>query len=130
MTTGVGAKQPRTLKRHEGLKAWAACHELTLALYRVTAAWPPEERYALSGQVRRAGVSAAANIAVGAALRGNRHFRRYLDTALGSLSELSYYLTLARDLGYLPKERWGELEALRDHAGRLTWGLYASLTKT
>ena len=84
----------------------------------------------LSAQVRRTSCSAAANIAEGAAVRGNRQFRKYLDTALGSLSELSYYLLLARDVGYLPKERWGEFEALRDHARRLTWRLYASMTKT
>lgn len=47
--------------------------------------------------------------------------------SLGSLSELSYFLLLSRDLGYLTADRWGELEAIRDHAGRLTWGLYRSL---
>jgi hypothetical protein len=47
--------------------------------------------------------------------------------SLGSISELSYVLLLARDLGYLKPEEWGEVEALRDHAGRLTWGLYRSL---
>jgi hypothetical protein len=50
-----------------------------------------------------------------------------LDISLGSLAELSYILRLARDLGYLKAEVWGETEALRDHAGRLTWGLYRSL---
>ncbi len=43
--------------------------------------------------------------------------------ALGSLAEVSYYLKLALDLGYLDRAEWGEVEALRDHAGRLTWGL-------
>jgi four helix bundle protein len=119
----------RSSKRHEGLKAWLACHELVLALYRATHGWPVEERYALSLQVRRAAYSAAANIAEGSATRGHRQFRKYLDTALGSLSELSYSLLLARDLDYLPRETWGELEALRDHAGRLTWGLYASVAR-
>jgi four helix bundle protein len=120
----------RSAKRHEGLKAWSACHELAMALYPATAAWPREERYGLTAQVRRACCSAAANIAEGAAVRGSRQFRKYLDSSIGSLAELSYYLLLARDLGYLAKEQWGELEALRDHAGKLTWGLYASLPKS
>jgi hypothetical protein len=47
--------------------------------------------------------------------------------SLGSISELSYILVLARDLDYIKPEEWGEIEALRDHAGRLTWGLYRSL---
>ena len=58
---------------------------------------------------------------------GVREFCRFLNISLGSISELSYILLLARDLGYLKPEEWGEIEAMRDHAGRLTWGLYRSL---
>ena len=113
--------------RHEGLKAWVACHELVLAVYRVTSEWPSCERYGLTSQARRAAYSAAANIAEGSAKRGSREFCRFLNMSLGSISELSYVLLLARDLRYLKVEEWGETEALRDHAGRLTWGLYRSL---
>jgi four helix bundle protein len=119
----------RSGKRHEQLKAWVACHELVLAIYRCTAAWPKIEQYSLTSQARRAAFSAAASIAEGSAKRGTREFRRFLDISVGSLAELSYILLVARDLGYLTTERWGEIEALRDHAGRLTWGLYRSLIK-
>lgn len=51
----------------------------------------------------------------------------FLDISLGSLAELSYIFLLARDLGYIKAEIWGEIEAIRDHAGRLTWGLYRAL---
>jgi four helix bundle protein len=114
----------RNGKRHERLKAWLACHDLALAVYRRTREWPTTERYALTAQGRRAAYSAAANIAEGAARKSSREFRHHLDIALGSLAELSYVLVLARDLEYLRKETFGEIEALRDHAGRLTWGLY------
>jgi four helix bundle protein len=113
--------------RHVGLKAWVACHELALAIYRITADWPAREQYGLTSQARRAAYSGAANIAEGSAKRGNREFRRYLNIALGSIAELSYVLLLAKDLRYVSPEAWGEVEALRDHAGRLTWGLYRSL---
>jgi four helix bundle protein len=114
-------------KRHEGLKSWAACHSLALALYRATRKWPHHEAYGLVSQARRAAYSAASNIAEGAAKRGSAEFKRFLNISLGSLAELSYVLLLARDLEYLRTEEWGELEALRDHAGRLTWGLYRAL---
>ena len=120
---------PNRGKRHEQLKAWVACHELALAVYRFTGSWPREEQYSLTAQVRRAAYGAAANIAEGSAKRGNREFRRFLDMSLGSLSELSYFLLLSRDLGYLTGDEWGELEATRDNAGRLTWGLYRSITR-
>ncbi|MGZ8392864.1 MAG: four helix bundle protein [Gemmatimonadales bacterium] len=127
MDSRLGAASPRDGKRHERLKSWAACHELALAMYRLTKDWPANERYGLTSQARRASYSASANIADGSAKRGAREFRRYLDISLGSLSELSYILLLARDLGYLKAEAWGEIETLRDHAGRLTWGLYRAV---
>ena len=124
-----GTVSVRYGKRHERLKSWASCHELALAIYRLTKDWPTSEQYGLTSQARRAAYSASANIAEGSAKRGAREFRRYLDISLGSLSELSYVLLLARDLGYLKPEGWGELEALRDHAGRLTWGLYRAVDR-
>jgi four helix bundle protein len=106
--------------RHEGLKSWLACHELVLAVYRLTARWPNGERYGLTSQARQAAYSTAANIAEGSARRGSKEFSRFLNISLGSISELAYILVLARDLNYINREEWGEIEALRDHAGRLT----------
>jgi four helix bundle protein len=125
--TSATSKPVRIGARHERLKAWVACHELVLSVYRVSSTWPSAERYGLTSQARRAAYSTAANIAEGSAKRGNREFRRFMDITLGSISELTYILRLARDLGYLKPEVWGEIEAMRDHAGRLTWGLYRSI---
>jgi four helix bundle protein len=127
MGTLQHAAPQRIPSRHEGLKAWVACHELVLAVYRTTSRWPSREQYGLTSQARRAAYSAAANIAEGSAKKGSREFCRFLNISLGSISELSYVLLLGRDLEYLKAEEWGEIEALRDHAGRLTWGLYRSL---
>ena len=78
-------------------------------------------------QARRAAHSAAANIAEGCAKRGSREFRRYLDISLGSLSELSYTLMLAKDLKILSDEEWERLDQLHGKAGGMTWLLYKSL---
>src|SRR3954464_4175206 len=83
---------------YERLKAWERCHQLCVAVYNATNSWPTAERYGLVSQARRAAHSAAANIAEGSAKKGSREFRRYLDISLGSLSELSYTLLLAKDL--------------------------------
>jgi four helix bundle protein len=129
MATSVSKLPVRKGPRHSGLKSWVACHELVLSIYRLTAEWPPKEQYGLTSQARRAAYSAAANIAEGSAKKGRREFRRFLNISLGSISELTYILLLARDLGYISREVWGEMEAMRDHAGRLTWGLYRSLER-
>ena len=112
---------------YERIKAWERCHELCVAVYSVTNSWPPAERYGLTVQARRAAHSAAANIAEGCAKRGAREFRRYLDISLGSLSELSYTLLLAKDLQILPQTDWEKLEELHRRAGGMTWLLYKSL---
>lgn len=99
-----------------------------MAVYRLTAAWPVHERYGLVSQVRRAAVSIASNIAEGAAKRGHREFRRYVDISLGSLSELTYLLRLALDLGYLTEDDHRSTEQLRNRTGQMTWRLYQAIS--
>ena len=117
------------MKTFEKLLAWQACHKLVLAVYQVTAKGPSDERFGLTAQARRAAFSAAANIAEGSAKRGYRELRRFLDVSIGSLSELSYILRLTKELGILAEDEAGTLEALRDDAGRITWGLYSHASK-
>jgi four helix bundle protein len=116
-------------KRYERLQAWQACHDLVQSTYGLTGDWPVDERFGMVSQARRAAFSAAANIAEGAAKRGPKEFRRYLDVAIGSLAELSYCLRLAKDLGFRSSERLGEAQTLCDHASRVTWGLYRVVAK-
>ncbi len=47
-----------------------------------------------------------ANIAEGCGKRSKPQLRHSVDSATGSLSELEYWLLLARDLRYLPKEEY------------------------
>jgi len=112
---------------YERFTAWKVSYELTLKVYDVTDRFPRSELYGLTSQARRAAFSVAANIAEGAAKRGCREFRRYLDIALGSITELQVALQLARDRGYISAESWAELEQLRNRAGAVTWGLYRAI---
>ena len=114
---------------YERFRAWRACDDLVVLVYRVTGGFPSHERYGLVSQARRAAVSAAANIAEGSAKRGATEFRRFLDIAMGSLTEVSYLLQVARKLEYLTAEQWGELETMRSRAGKLTWRLYQAVSK-
>ena len=116
-------------KPYERFKAWEACHQLVQNVFRLTGKWPRDERYGLAAQARRAAVSAAANICEGSARRGSKEFPRFLDLSLGSLAELAYLLRLGADLKYSDPEEHTEIEILRDHASRLTWGLYSAVAK-
>ena len=112
---------------YERLDAWKQAHNLALMVYRLTERWPSHERFGITSQVRRAAVSVPSNLAEGAAKRGRREFRRYIDIALGSLSELRSLLHLARDLGYVSDASHAEVDVVRDRTGRMIWRLYQAM---
>ncbi len=113
----------------ERLDAWQRCHELTLAVYLVTRNWSDSERFGLISQVRRAAVSVECNIAEGAAKRGPAEFRRYLDIALGSLSEVACLLRIAADLNLHSQVESERINEIREKASQVTWRLYQSMSK-
>jgi len=117
------------MRPYERLIAWRHCHRLALFIYQVTNRFPKSELYGVTAQMRRAATSAAANIAEGCTKRGRPEFRRFLDITLGSLSELSYFGLLARDLRLLGTEEWGEFEQLHAEAGKTTMGLYKAIAR-
>jgi four helix bundle protein len=115
---------------YEKFAAWKAAHELALSVYNLTERWPSSERYQLTAQVRRAALSVPTNISEGAAKRGKTEFRRYLDIARGSLSELTYLLHFSKDRGLVDEAELRGVDELRNRTGRLTWGLYSALGKS
>src|SRR5687767_13851776 len=98
--------------------------------YTTSSNWPKSERSELTFQMRRAALFVPTNIAEGAARKGTREFQRYLDISLGSLSELSYLLRFAKDLGFFDQDAYLKLDQLRTRTGTLTWRLYACITRT
>jgi len=117
------------VRPYEKLIAWHHCHRLALLTYKITEGFPKSERYGITSQMRRAAVSAAANIAEGSAKRGFPELRRFLDISLGSLSELAYLGTLARDLRLLAVDSWQDLDRVQAEAGRTTMGLYKAIAR-
>ena len=93
------------------LKVWERSHDLALAVYAATAAFPKEEQFGLTSQIRRSASSVPSNIAEGCGRDGNSEFRRFLFIALGSANELEYQLLLARDLGFIPLDDHERLAA-------------------
>jgi four helix bundle protein len=112
---------------YEKLHAWRECHELALAVYQATKTYPADERYGLTSQTRRAAFSAAVNIVEGSARRSTKEFRRFLDIALSSLTEVGYAVRFAREAGLLSDEVWSGLNDRQSRARFLTWRLYRSL---
>lgn len=128
MTTTTASK-PR-LQRHERLTAWQACHALTIQLYKTTSTWSSDAREdGFAEDVRLSAMRAALHVQLGSAESTREGFMHELQVALGKLARLSALLELARDFGEMKPERYGELEASRDHAEKLVRGLFAALKR-
>jgi len=87
------------IQNHKGLEVWNISVELAADIYKFTYLLPPEEKYGLSGQMRRAAVSVASNIAEGAARGSRKDFVRFLNIAAGSASELDTQLEILWRVG-------------------------------
>jgi four helix bundle protein len=112
------------IDRFQQLTAWQMAHKLVLAVYDVTKAFPSDERFGLTSQMRRAAVSIPANIAEGFKRRGIGDKVRFYNIAEGSLEELKYFFILSRDLRYISSNE--SLISQAESVGRLLNGLIAS----
>jgi len=113
------------MRDHRKLIAFTKARELALEVYRVTATFPREEQFGLTGQIRRASVSIPSNLVEGCARRSERDYLRFVDIALGSARELEFQLDLAQELGFLREN--GRLIGLSQEVARLVAGLANSL---
>ncbi|MGI8733670.1 MAG: four helix bundle protein [Pyrinomonadaceae bacterium] len=110
------------------LFAWQKAMDLVIATYQATKAFPSDELYSLTKQLRRAVVSIPSNIAEGQGRTSTREFLHHLSIAYGSLRETETQILIAERLRYLPKERSKELIALCGEVGRIINGLAKSLS--
>ena len=77
--------------------------------------------------MRRAAVSVPSNLAEGAARRGSKEFKQFLNIAQGSLSELDTQLELAHMLGYLEPQTHQRLTLEVTGISRMLFGLTSSI---
>ena len=90
---------------HRKLRVFVLADELVVEVYRVSQALPPEERYGLQAQVRRAAVSTAVNIVEGCTRRTTRDYLHFIAIAQGSAAEVHYLLGLCGRLGFVEPAR-------------------------
>ena len=83
------------------LLVWQKAHQLALETYRLTRNFPPDERFGLTSQLRRASASIAANLAEGCGRGSDADFARFVQNSMGSASETDYHFLLAKDLTFL-----------------------------
>ena len=92
------------MRNYQDLQVWAKAHSLMLDLYKLSRAFPREEIYGVTSQLRRAAMSVGANLAEGCGRRTSAELARFVRLAMGSASELDYHLLICRDLEFLKVE--------------------------
>jgi four helix bundle protein len=98
------------------LEVYQQARVLRKRVFRLVEQLPPEERFALAGQMRRASVSVTNNIAEGHGSRSYRHNISYLYRSRGSVNELMDDFNVCEDENYFKKEH---LDDIRQQAKRV-----------
>lgn len=86
---------------HKDLDVWKLSLNLVENIYKITRAFPDDEKFGLISQMRRCSTSIPSNIAEGSARGTTREFVRFLQIARGSLAELVTQLAIATRLNYI-----------------------------
>ncbi len=113
--------------QYKNLVVWQRADDLFVEVHRIThQCFPPEERYELGRQLRRAALSVPSNIVEGNTRHHTRDKLNFFNIASGSLSEVTYGLHAARRLGYVDDATYNRLD---DQARMVAAPLYGLIRK-
>jgi four helix bundle protein len=101
--------------------------EIVVEVYKATKAFPPDEIYCLTNQMRRAALSIPSNIAEGFSRYHNKEYRQLLFIALGSCADLETQSEIAYELGYLDSSSYQSILEKLDHESRMLRNLIKKL---
>jgi four helix bundle protein len=116
------------IKSYQDLVAWQKGIDLCELVYRASAAFPSEELYGLTSQIRRVAV-VPSNIAEGAGRITKGEFIQSVGHARGSLLEVETQLIVANRLGYLASKETDGLFEVTNEIVKLTNGLIRFLSR-
>jgi len=115
------------IQHYKDLIVWQKAMDLVCLVYEATRAFPKEELYGLTSQIRRAVVSVPSNIAEGQARKSTAEFRNFLSFARGSMAEVETQLILARRLNYLQETQLHEIMSIHEEVNKMLSTLMSKL---
>ncbi len=102
------------------LNVYKAAYELAMRVFELSKKFPPEEKFALTGQIRRSSRSVCLNLREAwAKRRYEAHFVSKLTDCDGENSETDSSLDFARDCDYINSEEHKETTATCQEVGRM-----------
>ncbi len=109
------------------LKVWQKAIDLVTETYSKSQAFPKEEIYGLTSQIRRSAVSIPSNIAEGCGRKSNKDFSNFLGIALGSAFEFETQLIICKNLGFINVRDFLKLESEVFHIQNMLIRLQSTL---
>ena len=88
------------MRNFKELKIWQKGFQIAVNSFRITENFPVQEKFGLSIQINKAGVSIPSNIAEGSSRSSQKDYCRFIEISLGSSFELETQLLIAKDLNY------------------------------
>jgi four helix bundle protein len=107
------------MHNYNNLHIWQQAMDLVVDIYKLTSAFPIEEKYGLASQMNRAAVSIPSNIAEGAGRNSDKDFSHFISMSIGSMNELQTQLILSERLGLVDSDRSREIQATLDNLQRM-----------
>ena len=111
----------------EKLEVWQKAIDFADKIYTLTRAFPDDERFGLTSQMRRAAVSISSNIAEGSARHSRDDYARFLEIATGSLFEVVSQSVISRRQGFLSEPGFQQIYSAAEEQSRMLSGLRRSL---
>ncbi len=111
----------------EKLDAWHHAIDLADSVYAVTRDFPPDERFGLTNQMRRAAVSVSSHLAEGSSRSSRTDYARFVEIATGSVFEVVSQAFIARRQSFIAETEFAALYALSERQGKMLSGLRNSL---
>lgn len=115
------------------LQVWHLAKGLVKDIYAITKRFPPEEKFGLVGQINRAAISIASNIAEGSGRTSRRDQAHFTQLAYGSLMEVACQLEISRDLDFITEDElqsvFGSIKTIAEKLSALRRSQLAEMNK-
>jgi four helix bundle protein len=97
---------------HKELDVYKVGKAFVLLCYKSTNGFPPEEKYGLTQQIRRAALSVQLNIAEGSSRKSVTERKRFYEIARGSVIEIDAAFDVAAELSFVKETELTDLGSL------------------
>jgi four helix bundle protein len=92
------------MKNFKELKIWQKGLQVAITSFKITKAFPKEEKFGLASQINRAAVSIPSNIAEGSGRSSGKEYNHFIEISLGSVFEMETQLLISKALDYGDQE--------------------------